>query len=69
MQELKQLVLRLITLASIANGGEGQLCILDAVIFCAAFAKGPPVKSNQSAMSKVSVDTIKSRCVRHSNVD
>jgi len=63
------LVLRLIVGPSIPNARNGELSILDSVVFCTAFSKCTSIKTNHGRVAKVGVHAVKPRRIGHRDVD
>mmetsp|Transcript_16441 Transcript_16441/g.41236 ORF Transcript_16441/g.41236 Transcript_16441/m.41236 type:complete len:276 (-) Transcript_16441:147-974(-) len=69
MKHLEQLVLRLVGSTGVTNPRNRQLCVLDAIVFRAAFAKSSSVGPDNGRMAKVCVDTIKARGVGNCHIN
>ncbi len=63
------MVLRLHVLARVANQAGGELRVLHAHVFLAAFAQRAAVKANDGGMAEIGVDAVEAGGIGHRHVD
>mmetsp|Transcript_22366 Transcript_22366/g.73490 ORF Transcript_22366/g.73490 Transcript_22366/m.73490 type:complete len:217 (+) Transcript_22366:114-764(+) len=68
VEELEEVVLRLIGLAGIAYPADRQLGILHPVMLLAALPHGPPIVADDAGVAEVAVDSVMTGRIRHGHV-
>ncbi len=68
MQQLEQVVLGLVVLAGVSNGGDRQLCVLDAVLLLTCLAECAAVEPDDRRVAEIRIHSVESGGVRYGDV-